>query len=132
MKPPIKNSTHEIREFIDHALQKTGLTLEQLSERLDYKSLARVRAGEFTLPEAKRRHISDLVKLHERNVPPMIREEPGIYGSGEKNVPSDLAQTLITLLESFHTVPPAFQKAALDHITTTFAEWKNEVVKGKE
>lgn len=126
MKPQVKNSAHEVRAFIDSALRKTGMSLDELAERLDYKSLPRVRAGEFSLPEAKRRHIADLVKLSERTPDIMIREEPSIYGANINPSTDETAARLAELLCTFHTVPPAFQKSALAHIIETFEQWKAE------
>lgn len=39
------------------------MTIEELATRLDYKSLRRAMSGEIPLPDAKRRHIQDLVLL---------------------------------------------------------------------
>lgn len=44
-------------------MKETGLSLAELAERLDYKSLKRAMAGEIPLPESKRRHIQDLIQL---------------------------------------------------------------------
>jgi phage repressor protein C with HTH and peptisase S24 domain len=48
---------------VEAALRETGMTVEEMAERLDYKSLKRAMYGEIPLPESKRRHITDLVEL---------------------------------------------------------------------
>lgn len=55
----------EQKQFIDRALAVTGLTVDQLADRIEYKSLRKARSGEFQLPESKRRHIEDVVRLAE-------------------------------------------------------------------
>lgn len=55
----------EAREIIEAALKATGLTVDELAARLDYKSLKRAMWGEIPLPDSKRKHIADIVRLHE-------------------------------------------------------------------
>lgn len=77
----------DAKEFIDQALRETGLSLEELAERLDYKSLKRARTGEIPLPDSKRRHITDLVKLAR-----LEREASQVLGD-ERSVVADDATT---------------------------------------
>lgn len=62
---------------MEKALVETGWTVEQMADRLDYKSLKRAMAGEIPLPESKRRHIQDLVALAvaERKVPSYLLQD---------------------------------------------------------
>lgn len=41
------------------------MTEEELAERLGYKSLKRARYEEIPLPDSKRRHIADIIRLHQ-------------------------------------------------------------------
>lgn len=51
--------------MVTEACRVTGLTIEQLADRLGYKSLPRAVWGEIPLPDSKRRHIRDIIRLHE-------------------------------------------------------------------
>lgn len=55
----------DAKKLIESAMKATGLDVEALAERLGYKSLKRAMWGEIPLPESKRRHIEDIVRLHE-------------------------------------------------------------------
>lgn len=56
-------NTESANNVIDAALRATGLSMQQLGERLGYKSLSRAYSGEIPLPEARRIHLEDLVTL---------------------------------------------------------------------
>lgn len=64
------NPEQDAKSFVQSALKATGMTVDQLAERLDYKSLKRAMSGEIPLPESKRRHIHDLVTIAEMNTRP--------------------------------------------------------------
>ena len=86
-----ENQAPDAKSFILQALRDTGMSLEELAERLDYKSLKRAMYGEITLPESKRRHIQDLVLLSKAYSPKhggaRVEEIPPVsYGSNPRSI----------------------------------------------
>lgn len=67
-------SEDDAKAFVQRALHATGMTLDQLSERLDYKSLKRAMSGEIPLPDSKRKHIQDLITIAEMHRRPAEME----------------------------------------------------------
>jgi phage repressor protein C with HTH and peptisase S24 domain len=85
----------EQREFIRRACLASAMTLDQMANRLDYKSLKRALQGEIPLPESKRRHIQDLVllahhyhpKAGEEDAPTSVHEsDETSYGSDPRSI----------------------------------------------
>jgi SOS-response transcriptional repressor LexA len=77
------------KEFILDALEKTGFSVEEMADRLDYKSLKRAMSGEIPLPEAKRKHIQDLVRLARAYRPKdglIVAEETPEFGASPRSL----------------------------------------------
>lgn len=122
-----KQSPFSVRHFIDDALKRTGLTMEQLSERMDYRSLVRVRNGEFPLPEAKRKHIEDLIRLaeleQEHTQVSRVAETPEVVPAFAAMDDDTLAEAISEMMRTFAEVPARFRASARADIGAAFGEW---------
>jgi hypothetical protein len=58
-------NTPSVKKFVEEACEAMDLTVEELASRLEYKSLRRAMYGEIPLPNSKRQHVHDLIRLHE-------------------------------------------------------------------
>ena len=115
----------EDKELIDSACRELGISLEELGERLQFKSIRRYRNGEFRLTDPKRQHIQDLVAIYKvrdlrsapSNMPPhqelppgeRLREDPPPFGSPGD---FDFVQCIKWLSELHERHPQAFRSAA--------------------
>lgn len=129
MRQPDHTTAFEVRHFIDAAVSTTGLSLDQLAERLDYKSLRRIRAGEFPLPDAKRRHIEDLMQLAElerERASGVGREEAAPSPSADVAMMDDeiIAETLAEMIRGYNGINAVFAKSARAQIEAVYQEWK--------
>ena len=124
--------TFDQRRYIDTAIKKLGCSMEELAERLDYKSLRRIRNGEFPLPPAKRNHIEDLLRLHELE---NEKQRPATARAAEEPIsaalPADIAamddealtETLADMLNSYLSISAVFAPSARGQIAAVFREW---------
>lgn len=129
MRQPDHTTAFEVRHFIDAAISTTGLSLDQLAERLDYKSLRRIRAGEFPLPDAKRRHIQDLMQLAElerEKASCVVREEAAPTLSADVALMDDeaIAETLAEMIRGYNGINAVFAKSARAQIESVYQEWR--------
>lgn len=53
------------KELIRRATEATGLSVKELAERMGYPTLPRTGTGEFPLPDSKRRHLNEIIRLSE-------------------------------------------------------------------
>ena len=115
------------RDLIDAACEALGITVDELGEKIRFKSIRRYRNGEFQLTDAKRQHIQDLVAISKvrevptrhapTNMPPhrelpqplTTREEPASYGTQDEVA---FAACVRWLTELHDRHPQAFRSAA--------------------
>ncbi len=86
----------EQRAYIDRVCKELGLSLDQLAEKMNYKSLKRAHWGEMAMSNARIQNMEDLLRMHRLRqttppvgkVPPpvvsesgVVREETPVYGA---------------------------------------------------
>lgn len=124
------------KELIDAACAELGLSIDQLGEKLKFKSIRRYRNGEYSLTETKRQHLQDLLAIRKvglveiqdlhplrhapSNMPP--HSEPDSVYSRQREDPApmapgaaggfDFAQCVKFLSDLHERNPQAFRAAA--------------------
>jgi hypothetical protein len=77
------------RELVENAMAETGWSLDEIAERIDYKSIKRAMSGEIPLPESRRIHLNDLILLRKAYGPRIV----------------DRAESSLQELEPLHASP---------------------------
>jgi len=54
-----------VKDLVERAVNASGQTVEELADRMGYATLPRVAKGEFPLPESKRLHLLDIIRISE-------------------------------------------------------------------